>query len=166
MDWYAYLDASALAKRYAIEPGTATVNYVFQRIPTSRMMVLNVGVAEVLSLLVRKRNRGLLTDQEFTHSYADFEQETLLPKYPWKLEVSNDLTFAALPLIEKHSINSTDAIALRSALDVAALLRTAGHDLFLAASDQRLLRAAQAEGLATFDPETQTPADLVAILGP
>jgi hypothetical protein len=34
------------------------------------------------------------------------------------------------------------------------------------ASDQRLLKAAQAEGLATFDPETQSTTDLDALLPP
>ena len=41
-----------------------------------------------------------------------------------------------------------------------------GDDLVLVASDQRLLRAAQAEGLVTFDPETQSQADLDALLMP
>jgi hypothetical protein len=36
----------------------------------------------------------------------------------------------------------------------------------LVASDQRLLRAAQAEGLPTFDPETQDQAALGALTGP
>jgi hypothetical protein len=37
-------------------------------------------------------------------------------------------------------------------------------DLVLVASDQRLLRAAQAEGLLTFDPERQDKADLGVVL--
>lgn len=67
---------------------------------------------------------------------------------------SEALVFASLALIERHSINSTDALVLRSALDVAELLRQAGHDLVLVASDARLVRAAAAEGLLTFNPET------------
>jgi hypothetical protein len=34
------------------------------------------------------------------------------------------------------------------------------------ASDQRLLRAAQAEGLLTFDPEVQSQVELDVLLGP
>jgi hypothetical protein len=65
-----------------------------------------------------------------------------------------------------HSINSTDALILKSALAIARRLRAAGDELVLVASDQRLLRAAQAEGLAIFDPETQDQAALAALLGP
>jgi hypothetical protein len=70
----------------------------------------------------------------------------------------------ALFLIEVHSINGTDAIILRLALNLAARLHGAGQDLVLVASDQRLLRAAQAEGLLTFNPETQNQVDLDALL--
>ncbi|MGH9768028.1 MAG: hypothetical protein ACREAB_11385 [Blastocatellia bacterium] len=53
---------------------------------------------------------------------------------------------------------------LRSALDLAADLRVSGDNLALVASDQRLLRAAQAEGLIVFNPETHTTADLDQLL--
>jgi uncharacterized protein (DUF934 family) len=80
--------------------------------------------------------------------------------------VAAGLVFRAVPLILTHSINSTDAILLRSALDFAGQLRAAGHDLVLVVSDRRLLAAARAEGLATFNPETDANADLDALLGP
>jgi hypothetical protein len=38
--------------------------------------------------------------------------------------------------------------------------------LVLVSSDQRLLRAAQAEGLVTFNPEIQDQATLAALVGP
>ena len=67
-------------------------------------------------------------------------------------------------LIEKYSLNSTDAILLNSALNIAADLRHAGNDLVLVAADGRLLRAARAEGLDTFNPERNSQADLNALL--
>lgn len=69
-----------------------------------------------------------------------------------------------MSVITKHSINATDAMLLRSALDVVANLRARGDDLVLVAADRRLLRAAQIEGLLTLNPETQTTADLDALL--
>ncbi len=58
-------------------------------------------------------------------------------------------------LIDEHSINSVDAMVLRSALDVAIELRNDANDkLVLVASDQRLLKAARDEGLLVFNPET------------
>lgn len=55
---------------------------------------------------------------------------------------------------------------LRVALDVAHPLRNQRDDLVLVASDQRLLRAARAEGLVTFNPETQDQAALATLLNP
>jgi hypothetical protein len=71
-----------------------------------------------------------------------------------------------LPLIVAHSINSNDAVTLKSAVAIARRLRRAGDDLVLVASDQRLLRAAHAEGLSTFNPESQDQAALAVFLGP
>jgi hypothetical protein len=45
------------------------------------------------------------------------------------------------------------------------LLQRAGHDLVLIASDQRLLRAAVGEGIATLDPETAGFAEVDSLIG-
>jgi hypothetical protein len=52
------------------------------------------------------------------------------------------------------------------ALGLAQYLRNRGDDLVLVASDLRLLVAAQAEGLFTFNPETQGQAALATLVGP
>jgi hypothetical protein len=67
-------------------------------------------------------------------------------------------------LIEKHSINSVDAIVLRSALEVVIDLRDVGDDLVLVASDKRLLRAARVEGLSVFNPEIDSQQILAALI--
>lgn len=66
-----------------------------------------------------------------------------------------------MDLIETHSLNSVDAIVLRSALDIAMELRSTGDTLVLVASDQRLLRAARTEGLQIFNPEIDSQKTLV-----
>jgi predicted nucleic acid-binding protein len=160
---YAYLDASGLAKRYIPERGSTTVDYLFTRIPSDRLFVLEVGLAEVVSVFVRKRNAGSITPAEYAQAFAGFGNEVAYPPIPRKLMV-NALT--AFAFIETYSLNATDALLLRSALDLAAPLKAAGHDLVVVASDQRLLTAAGAEGLLTFNPETQSAADLDAMIGP
>jgi predicted nucleic acid-binding protein len=162
----AFLDASALAKRYALELGTPSVNYLFSRVPADRLAVLAVGLAEVAFVLVRRRHAGRLSDAEYHRAMHDFSTEVCTPPSVRRVPADDLLARAAFPLIESHSINSTDAMVLRAALDLAATLRPSGDDLFLVASDLRLLRAAQAEGLKTFNPETQSPADLDTLLGP
>jgi predicted nucleic acid-binding protein len=161
-----FLDASALAKRYAPEVGTPLLNHLLTSVPQDRLYVLNVGIAEVLSLLVRRKNAGRLSAASYSQALTEFGAEIVSSRRLHKLVAGNALVTVALALIEVHSINGTDAILLRLALDLATRLRAAGHDLVLVASDQRLLRAAQAEGLRTFDPETQGQVVLDALLGP
>jgi predicted nucleic acid-binding protein len=164
--FFVYLDASALVKRYVVESGTPTVNHLFHRVPTSCMVVLSVGLAEVISILIRQRNAGVIPPARFPQLIRDVRAEVGIWSPVRVIPVSNDLADQAFDLIDKHSINSTDAILLRSALDLDASLRASGHELLLVSSDLRLIRAAQAEGLATFNPEAQSAADLDAILGP
>lgn len=163
---HAYLDASALAKRYAPEPGTALVNHLFARLPADRLVVFNVGVAEVVSILVRKRNGGVLKPAAFTQAFHALTAELAIPTPPIRIAADDQLVARAFPFIDRYSVNSTDAIILRSALDLAAQLRPAGHDLVLVTCDRRLATAARAEGLTAFDPEVQSQTDLDALIGP
>lgn len=163
---FCFLDASALGKRYTPEVGTALLNYLFANLSPDRLYVFNVGMAEVLSLLVRKRNAGQLSAADYSQALVELDTEIVSSKVVRKLVAGNSLVTAAMRLIEVHSVNATDAILLRLALNLAVRLRAAGTDLVLVASDQRLLRAAQAEGLVTFDPETQSQVVLDALLGP
>ena len=161
-----YLDASALAKRYVPEIGSPLVDEVLDNVPADRIYVVNVGAGEVVSILVRKRNAGVITDAYFRQALVDFETEIVRSRDINKLPVGNRLATSSFSLIVAHSINSTDAITLRSALAIALKLRAGGDDLVLVASDLRLLHAAQAEGLITFNPESQDHAALAALLGP
>ena len=161
-----YLDASSLAKRYVPEKGSARVDAILDTVPGDRIYVLNIGTGEVVSILVRKRNAGIISISDFRQAVASFDMEIVRAADITKMSVTSRLVTASFPLIVAHSINSTDAITLKSALAIARRLRAAGDDLVLVASDQRLLRAAQAERLMTFDPETQDQAALAAIIAP
>jgi len=154
-------DASALAKRYSLEAGADRVDYLFDQVKRDRLLCLMLGVAEVASVLVRRRNGLILSQAAFLQGMSNLKAEVLDDDDFCALPAGNDLIAAALPLIDKHSLNATDAVVLRVYLDVAALLRTGGNDVVLVASDQRLIKAAHAEGLITFDPETQSLVELV-----
>src|SRR4051812_34119888 len=106
---FAFFDASALAKRYVSEPGTPEVNHLFGRVPADRMIVLNVGLAEVVSLLVRHRNTGKLTPALYHQGVVDFNTEVVLSSVD-KVLTDLPLVSASFSLIGTHSINATDAI--------------------------------------------------------
>jgi hypothetical protein len=161
-----YLDASALAKRYVPETGSAQVDAILDTIPARRIFVLNVSAGEVVSIFVRKRNAGLLSASDFAQALTSFDAEIAASADVRKVSVTNRLALSSFPLITAHSINSTDAITLKSALTMARRLHRTRDGLVLVASDQRLLRAAQAEGLSTFNPENEDQAALAPLLGP
>ncbi|HEY1380312.1 MAG TPA: type II toxin-antitoxin system VapC family toxin [Gemmataceae bacterium] len=163
---FAYLDASAAVKRYAPESGSAILHHLFGRVPLARLVMLSVGMAEVVSILVRKHNGKQISTATFQQSLSRYRAEINRQSPVRVIDIDGALAIRAYGYIEQYSINSTDAILLVSALDLAAPLRAAGDDLLLVASDQRLLKAARAEGLSVFDPETQSAADLDTLLGP
>jgi hypothetical protein len=139
---------------------------LFASLPLDRLYVLTVGIAELVSVLIRKKNAGHLSAVDLAQALVNIRVEVVAATGLRKAEADLNLVVAALPLIDAHAINGTDALVLRSALDVASNHRSKGDDLVLVASDQRLLRAAQTEGLVTFNPEIQDQAALDALLGP
>ena len=159
-----YCDASALGKRYAPEVGTPLVNHLFAGVPHSRLVMLTQGLGETLSILVRRRNAGLLSAAAYQQASQALRAELITAGQVGLRRSEDALVFSSLPLIEQHSINATDALVLRSALDLADTLRPTGNDLVLVAADARLLRAAVAEGLTVFNPETDPLKRLDALL--
>lgn len=56
-------------------------------------------------------------------------------------------------------------ILMQVALELLAQLHSQGDSLVFFSADQRLLRAAQIEGLTVFNPETGAKAQLESLLG-
>jgi predicted nucleic acid-binding protein len=155
-----FCDASALGKRYAPEVGTPLVNHLFAMVPHDRLVMLTQALGEILSIIVRRRNAGVLSQDAYHHASQALRTE-LIAAGLVRLQATDDaLVFASLPLVERHSINATDALVLAAALDFAAPLKATGHALVLVASDARLLCAANAEGVVGFNPETDIQVQL------
>jgi predicted nucleic acid-binding protein len=159
-----YWDASALAKRYAPEIGTSLVNHLFTHVTPDRMLCLIIGVSEVISIFVRKKNARLITPEAFAQALVDFRTEVIEADAFKLISIEDPLVFASHPLIEKHALNATDALILLSTLNMATVLRPAGNDIVLVTSDHRLLRAAQTEGLQTFNPEVDVQTELDTLI--
>jgi predicted nucleic acid-binding protein len=71
------LDASALVKRYAPEAGTDLINHLFASVPHIRFAIVPLTALEVISVFVRKRNRGDLEDGLFQQALNEFRAEVL-----------------------------------------------------------------------------------------
>lgn len=160
--YYFYYDASALVKRYSQELGSDKVNFLFANVPHNCLMCLILGAIEIIWVLVRKRNDGRLTHADFRQAGINLDHEVIDNQSDFRtIPVPNSLIWRSMGLIETYSLNSVDAIVLRSALDIAAAHRGMEDELVLVASDQRLLRAASSENLLVFNPETHSEQMLV-----
>ena len=163
--YHFYFDASALVKRYTEEIGSNKVDYLFVNVSLNRLKCLTIGAAEVFWICVRKQNDGHITSYEFTHAVTNLNREVTSDASDFRTDsVPDALVWASLNLVETYSLNSVDAIVLRSALETATELRRTDDVLVLVASDQRLLRAASGEGLLIFNPEVDTEETLKAWL--
>ena len=161
---YFYCDASAIIKRYLVEIGSPLINHLFDIAPPDHLLMLTPGIGETLSALVRRHNAGVLSATSYKQATQALRRELMASGTVQLKPATDALVFASLPLIEKHAINATDALVVSSALEVATALRAAGHDLVLVAADIRLLRAALSEALMTWNPETDTLAQLGTLL--
>ena len=79
------------------------------------------------------------------------------------MAIEFDDILSGIDLIDRHNLNSADASILMSFLAFAQT-QPATTVCILVAADQRLLRAAKAEGLRTLNPEVMAPADVPAFL--
>ena len=145
--YYFYFDASALIKRYTEEVGSNKIDFIFQNVPLNRLMCLAIGVAEVFSICVKKRNDGRITRPHFEQAVGYLDSEVINIESDFEtVPAENVLIWESIGLMETHSINSVDAILLCSALDIATNLRNEKNELVLIASDQRCCEPLKLKG--------------------
>lgn len=159
-----YFDANALAKRYSKEFGTDLINEIFRHISLSHITSLTLSILETASILVRKKNDGRLPKAAFDQAIVNFHAELIDAPEFIPATINDALVFSALDFIAKHSINSTDAVILRSVLNMKERLDATGDKVVLLTSDKRLAKAAKSEGVTVFDPEVETLASLRNLL--
>src|SRR5258706_7841699 len=101
-----FVDGSALAKRYVAEPGTLLMDHLLDHVTADRLFVLNIGFAEVVSVMVRRKNAGAITGATFSQALLRLSQEIIHAASLRKIEPTNSLVIGALVHIQNHSINS------------------------------------------------------------
>jgi hypothetical protein len=127
------------------------------------MVTSVLSYSETCGALVRKRNRGALDAATFTVARSALRAEVIDDPDFGVLAVEFGDILGGIDLIDRHNLNSADASIRMSFLSFAHA-QPAGTACIPVAADQRLLRAAQAEGLRTFNPELNVPADVPAFL--
>lgn len=156
MNKHVFFDTSGLIKRYSPEPGADLVDEIFKLTPIKLMACSHLGILEVISILIRQKNDKRLPRPEFEQAMAEFEAEAANNPEFIKTSVTDSLLQSAIPFLAQHNLNSSDTIILLSALKWRQQLQQAGEDLIFCVTDKRLARAAIAEGLTVFNPESDS----------
>jgi len=146
-----YLDTSALIKRYVDEIGSDWLRATLAgQLPPS-IIIVHLAVVEVTSALRRRLREGALTQRDYVQAQNAFRADCL-NDYEIVTVIGETLD-KANHLLEQHPLRAYDAVHLASALIAnQQLLANKLAPLTFLSADDRLNRAAVAEGLAVDNP--------------
>ena len=146
-----YLDTSALVKRYVDEAGSDWFRATISDGHVPLLFTSRVTIVEMVSAFARRMREGALAAEELAIA-RDALRSDFLGKYRIMPPSIAILEQACAPL-EQHPLRAFDATHLASALEAQRFLTTGGYPpLTLLSADERLNRAADAEGLAVDKP--------------
>jgi predicted nucleic acid-binding protein len=156
-----FFDTSAIVKGYASEPGSPAIHGAPKRLP-GKLYLTDAVVLEVLGALAKKQRKGELTEGEYRSARTRF-----LNELGGKLNVIHlrEIDFTtAFQMVDTYrhvGAGPIDVLHIVSALHLRAGSPVGG--VTVASSDGAFLGLARAAGLATFDPETDPLAALLAL---
>jgi predicted nucleic acid-binding protein len=145
-----YFDSSALVKRYLAEMGSAWVQARCND-PARTIATVDLSRVEIAAAFAAKLRGKFITRPEYqealTKLAADAQKRyQLIPITPQRVDEAIELT-------AHHRLRGYDAVHLACALHLnRVLLQDDLPLLTLVAADDDLLKAAQAEGLETENP--------------
>ncbi len=138
----AYLDASALVKRYVAEPGTEAVQALLAGVAvTGTAAITQVEVAAALAKAVRM---GVLPRDEAAAALDAFQAEWRTLE---RLQVTEPVLSRASDLAWEKGLRGYDAAHLAAALIWQEIL---GEPVLMATFDRQLWEAARTTGLAVW----------------
>jgi len=155
--------ASALSKRYVAEAGSDKIVRLMDSLATDRFICVALGVGEVIATINRRVNERRMTRGAGDKAFSDVTHEVLQNPDFLKLPMPDEVVVPAFAYIRRHNLNTTDAVVLHAALKIQDTLPRK-DSLVVVAADERLVRAAKAEGLETLDPVHDSDEHLEALL--
>lgn len=140
-----FLDASAAAKRYFPEAGSARVmDLLSNREPHCSLALLP---CELASALNRRFREGDISRAIYRVARQQMKEDAIAIA---AIQVDDELIQVSLRLLDLHPLKTLDSLYLAAALN---LQKASSTPLLFVSADRQLLRAARAEGLKVFDPE-------------
>lgn len=133
-----YFDASALVKRYVRESGTTTVRRLLASgiAATSRL-----SEVEVSSGIIRRAREGAFTTRQRERMLTALARDVSALAV---VEMTHEIAVEARAVLLRYPLRASDAVQLASCL---YLQRQLAEPVALVVFDERLARAARAEGV-------------------
>jgi predicted nucleic acid-binding protein len=145
-----FLDSSSFVKMFLDELASSVLRDSLRNYADDSKAIATLAQVEVRSAIQRRFRNRQLTSKALALALSDLEEITTL----WVRVPMDDLVIErASGVIARHALRSLDALQLASALVLREELDN-GEGILFIASDKKLLAAAAAEGLTTWDPET------------
>ena len=147
-----YLDSSALAKRYLVEPGSDWIRVIATPDSKSVLIIARIALVEVASALSRRRREASISDTDYADQLraVRFDAHT---RYQI-VELTPAIADEALQLTTRYPLRAYDAVQLASGLFAnRAVVNAGAMSLVFLSSDDRLSEMAQAQGLNTDNPD-------------
>lgn len=146
-----YLDASALAKHYLIEPGSRWIEELLQRTTSDRFVSTELATIEVVSAVARAEREKRISVSLRNGLAARLLEEAR--RVVGLASPSQQILSHASQLVLRYPLRAYDAVHLATALQIRgeSLLSGLPAPIFVSA-DGNLLAAARAEGLVAEDP--------------
>lgn len=142
-----YLDTSTIVKRYVAEPGTDTVDIIFDKAEAGELIIAlslwNIG--EVLGVFDERRRRGWLTLEEFERTLKNLADEFLKLIRLRVLEIiliHTPILTETWALILNHHVYEADALQITTCLQ--------SQSNALLSGDKRLVQISRKTGLEAF----------------
>jgi predicted nucleic acid-binding protein len=146
----AYLDSSALVKRYVQEPGTPAIDIIFDRASVGTIVIATSvwNLGEAFGVFDHRRRRRLLTEHEFRLAIQNLTSEVLglmrngaMQVYP----VRTSLLTEAWAIVLTQHLYQADALQIVTC--------NYSKSRILVTSDELLRRASEGLGLKALDPD-------------
>lgn len=140
-----FLDASAAVKRYFLEPGSDRVSRLWTG--SEEILSLSILRCELVSALNRKRRERAVAAAGYTRIKKQMAEDAGKMQ---TVPINAELIERSLKVLDAHPLKALDSLYLAGALYLRQAL---GGPVLFVASDQQLIRAAEAEGLRVLNPE-------------
>lgn len=146
-----FLDSSALVKRYITESGSTWIQGIAARSTRNHIIVTRVAWVEVLSAFARRQREGFLTSADVAQAVQNLRYD--LDTQYQVAEVNRLLVETAGEVVLRHPLRAYDAVQLAAALQIhVALSQMKATPLIFVSADDRLVAAAQSEGILADNP--------------